>query len=75
MTKPTDWHVIPVGPEGAAETARALLALAEDKYHVRTANAGNEFLVPPYLAERYLKPPAPKRRRPSKDKEEANDGD
>lgn len=72
MSRPTDWVTVPAGPEGPVAVARALLALAEDRSHVRTANAGNEFLVPPYLADLYVTPPAPKRRRTKKEEESAD---
>ncbi|MEU7010370.1 hypothetical protein [Streptomyces sp. NPDC046332] len=65
MNALTDWFpVIPA--EGAVkDTAKALLALADDPSHVRTTSGGTEFLVPAYLADKYTKP-AP-RRRPKKE--------
>lgn len=63
----SDWIVVIPGPDEVQATARALLALASDPSHVRTQNAGNEFLVPPYLADLYSAPPAPRRRRPKKE--------
>lgn len=64
------WITVIPGIEGAPETARVLIALAEDPTHVRTGGNGSEFLVPPYLAELYTTPPKP-RRRSKKDEEES----
>jgi hypothetical protein len=57
-----DWVTVLPGPQGAAEVARDLLALARTVDDVRTTAGGQEFRVPPYLAELYTKPPTPKRR-------------
>ena len=70
-----DWTLISPAPEYVKETASTLLALAESPRDVRTARGGTEFLIPPYLAEIYLRPTpepaAPKpRRRTKKDGEE-----
>lgn len=57
----------------AAQTARELLALARDPGDVRTQRGGAEFLVPPYLAERYTAPvetSTPKRRRVKREGDE-----
>lgn len=66
-----DWVEIAPGREGHAATAAALLALAQHSSDVRTAGAGDVFLVPPYLADLYMPPvpeaPAPKRRRAKKE--------
>lgn len=66
------WATVVPEPGAVQETARALLALARDPHDVRTANAGNEFRIPPYLFELYSTPAeAPKpRRRTRKDGEE-----
>lgn len=66
----TGWITVEPGLAGPAETAKVLLALAEDPTHVRTGGNGSEFLVPPYLAELYTNPPKP-RRRTKKDEEES----
>lgn len=64
-----DWvAVVPVRGE-EARVAAELLALAQHPGHVRTQGNGLDFIVPPYLAELYTKPPAPpapKRRRINK---------
>lgn len=58
---------VPIIP-GAGETrdvAILLIALADDPQHVRTVRGGSEFLVAPYVAERFTRPdpaPAPSRR-------------
>lgn len=60
-----DWTTVIPAPGDAPATARALLTLARDPGDVRTANAGNEFRVPPYLADLYNAPaeaPKPRRR-------------
>ena len=44
--------VIPV-PGELAETARALLALADHPHQVRTVSNGTQFEVPDELADRY----------------------
>jgi hypothetical protein len=64
-----DWVSVVPGKGAVQETARALLALADSPHDVRTVNAGNEFLVAPYLADRYTAPAAPKRRRAPKKEE------
>ncbi len=64
-----DWIAVVPGSRPVADVARELLALAADPADVRTARGGNEFLVPPYLANLYVKPPAPPRRRAPKPKE------
>lgn len=61
----SNWiNVIP-GPGRASEVAQELLALAPDPNDVRTINGGNEFLVPPDLADAYhaLSKPKPPRGR------------
>lgn len=66
------WITVVPGPGAVADTARALLALARVPDDVRTTAAGNEFRIPPYLADLYNTPAeAPKpRRRTRKDGEE-----
>jgi hypothetical protein len=73
-------HAIVIPEKGKLkETARALLALADDPRHVMTEGNGTEFRVPQYLADKYAKTayepaPTPKRRgRPPKIKNEVND--
>lgn len=57
-----DWvSVVPPAGERARVEAE-LLALAQHPGHVRTAGSASEFIVPPYLADAYTKPPAPRRR-------------
>jgi hypothetical protein len=66
-----DWVTVIPAPSDVADTARALLALADSPHDVRTAAGGTEFRVPPYLADRYTTPDepaaAPKRRRAKKE--------
>lgn len=63
-----DWTIIIPAPGQVAETARTLLALARVPEDVATQRGGNEFRVPPYLAELFSNPtPAPKRRRNTKE--------
>ena len=64
-----DWTSVVPAPGEASVVARELLALADDPADVRTARGGNEFLVPPYLADRYTAP-APRRRRSKKEGDE-----
>ena len=72
----SDWvSVVPARGE-VLEVARALLALARDPQDVRTGGSGNEFRVPPYLADLYSAPtaeppqaPEPKPRRRIKKEE------
>lgn len=61
-----DWVTIAPGSEGLAALLSALQALADHPGHIRTAGGAQEFLVPPYLAARYM-PPAPRRRRTKKE--------
>lgn len=58
-----DWTTVVPEPGRVAETARALLALAHHPSDVATQRGGNEFRIPPYLAELFNPTPAPKRRR------------
>ena len=69
-----DWVRVVPAPDQVKATARALIALALEPHDVRTAGTGTEFLVPPYLADLYNAPAAPKRRRTRKE-EVSNDGD
>ena len=59
----SDWQPIVPGAGEAQEVARLLLALADDPAHVRTQRGGSEFLVPPYLAERFTQPEPEKPKR------------
>lgn len=56
-----DWQVIVPGAGEVQEVARLLLSLADDPADVRTQRGGAEFLVPPYLADRFTQPEKPKR--------------
>lgn len=58
MTK--DWQVIVPGAGEVQAVAVLLLSLADDPAHVRTQRGGGEFLVPPYLADRFTQPDPPK---------------
>jgi hypothetical protein len=71
MSGVKDWAtVVPPAAEVKA-TAQALLALADSPADVRTDGNGTEFLVPPYLADRYNESLRPKpRRRAKKDEED-----
>lgn len=62
MTDEPTWVTVVPAPGAVTETARALLEAADDPSQVRTTNAGNEFLVPQHVAERYGAPARPKRR-------------
>ena len=53
MTGMKEWSVVIPGWGEIGAVARALLDLADDPTHVRTSGNGSEFLVPPYLADRY----------------------
>lgn len=65
-------HVVP-GREEIAAVAAELLALARDPRDVRTDGSGDEFVVPPYLAELYNAPaPVAKPRRRTKKEEESD---
>jgi hypothetical protein len=65
-----DWTVVVPPAAEVKATAQALLALADAPADVRTDGTGNEFLVPPYLADRYNESLRPKRRRAKKDEED-----
>lgn len=69
MSGVKDWTVVVPAASDVKETARALLALADSPGHVRTDGNGSEFLVPPYLADRYNESLRPKRRRAKKEDE------
>lgn len=70
MTGIKDWTVVVPARADVKDTARALLTLADSPADVRTDGTGNEFLVPPYLADRYNESLRPKRRRAKKDEED-----
>lgn len=59
------WISVVPGSGEVRDTAVLLLALADDPADVRTVRGGSEFLVAPYVAERFTQPepaPAPSRR-------------
>lgn len=64
------WVSVVPARDAVKETARALLALAHSPHDVRTAATGNEFRIPPYLADLYNASVAPKPRRRIKKEEE-----
>ena len=69
MTGPRDWVPVIPGKGEAKEVAILLLALADDPKDVRTGGSGTEFMVRPYVADRFTQPdpdPAPVRRPRSK---------
>lgn len=63
------WVSVVPARDAIKETARALLALARSPHDVRTAGTGNEFRIPPYLADLYNTSVAPKPRRRIKKEE------
>ena len=65
-----DWVAVVPAKGQEERVARELLALAQHPGHVRTQGNGLDFIVPPYLAELYITPPAPKRRRTKKEEGE-----
>lgn len=69
-----DWVSVLPDLGSAAETATLLLGLADTPADVRTVRGGAEFLVAPYVGDRYTKALAPKPRRRTK-KEDTSDGD
>ena len=73
MTGTRDWVTVVPGREAVKETVRELLALADAPSDVRTQGNGDEFLIPPYLADRYQASlaPAPKRRSRTKKEDES----
>lgn len=59
----SDWVSVVPGAGETREVAVLLLALADSPDDVRTVRGGSEFLVAPYVAERFTRPePAPTRR-------------
>lgn len=58
------------GPEGLAALHAELSAFALHPGDIRTAGGAQEFIIPPYLAELYTTPRAPKRRRTKKEEGE-----
>jgi hypothetical protein len=48
--------VIPAASENLKDVARELLGHADDPRDVRTQRGGTEFLVAPYVADRYTRP-------------------
>lgn len=62
-----DWVTVVPGTGEVKAVAILLLALADDPLDVRTRSNGSEFVVRPYVAERFTQPdPAPTRRNRSK---------
>lgn len=70
MTGVKDWAVVVPAPGEVRETAQALLALAESPADVKTDGNGTEFLVPPYLADKFNESLRPKPRRRAKKEDE-----
>lgn len=71
MSNVKDWTVVVPPAAEVKATAIVLLALADSPADVRTDGNGTEFLVPPYLADRYNESLRPKpRRRAKKDEED-----
>ncbi|MEU7074730.1 hypothetical protein AB0B30_32515 [Streptomyces narbonensis] len=70
MTGLKDWTVVVPAPGEVRETAQALLALADSPTDVRTDGNGTEFLVPPYLADKFNESLRPKPRRRAKKEDE-----
>ena len=72
MSGVKDWTVVVPAPGEVRETAQALLALADSPADVRTDGNGTEFLVPPYLADKFNESlrPSPKPRRRAKKEDE-----
>jgi hypothetical protein len=68
-----DWTTVVPAAGAVKETAQTLLSLAEHPNDVRTVRGGMEFLVAPYVAERYTAPEQPRRTRRKKEVEP--DGD
>lgn len=71
----TDWVTVLPGEAGVQKTAIALLALADDPADVQTQRGGTEFLVAPYVADRYNTASAPSprpRRRAKKEDDHGN---
>lgn len=69
-----DWvPIIPGASDSLRDIAVLLLALADRPEDVRTARGGSEFLVAPYVAERFTQPaePEPSPRRRSRKKEDS----
>jgi hypothetical protein len=70
MTGVKDWTVVVPAPGEVREIAQALLALADSPADVRTDGNGTEFLVPPYLADKFNESLRPKPRRRAKKEDE-----
>ena len=70
MSGVKDWAVVVPARGEVRETAQALLALADSPADVRTDGNGTEFLVPPYLADRFNESLRPKPRRRAKKEED-----
>jgi hypothetical protein len=70
MSGVKDWATVVPPVAEVKATAQALLALADSPADVRTDGNGSEFLVPPYLADRYNESLRPKPRRRAKKEED-----
>lgn len=70
MSGVKDWAVVVPAPGDVKATAIVLLALADSPAHVRTDGNGSEFLVPPYLADKFNESLRPKPRRRAKKEED-----
>lgn len=65
-----EWVSVGPGQQGMDALRSELESLANHPSDVRTAGAADEFLIPPYLADLYNTPLAPKRRRTKKEGDE-----
>jgi hypothetical protein len=61
-----DWVSVGPGRQGMDALRKELEALAHHSSDVRTAGAADEFLIPPYLADLYNRPPVVQRARRTK---------
>lgn len=66
-----DWVTVIPARDEVKKTAQLLILLARSPFDVRTARGGNEFRIPPYLADLYHAEatPAPRRSRRAKTEE------
>lgn len=58
-----DWVPVIPGQDGIKAAAQELLTIAGDPALVRTAGNGTEFLVPSWVADAFVSPPAPEKKR------------
>ena len=68
-----DWVTVIPEPGRTQKTAIALLAVADDPADVQTQRGGTEFLVAPYVADRYNTAPEPTPRPRRRAKKEVDD--